>query len=179
MDNPNLPKAARKAHIVPGLAHTSLVSVKMLIDAGCFVTYGRNVIVYHNEKVVWKGPREKLTGLWVLPLKPNMKMPTYLKEKSRNHAVNNVYQMSSKEEVIKFLHQCLFCPPKSTLLKAIRNNQLAMWPGLTAEAVEKYLPESCPATDKGHMKRQQNGIRSTKQKIKKALNIIETQQKRI
>ena len=46
-DNPNLPKAARKAHIVPGLAHTSLVSVKMLIDAGCFVTY-KNVIVYHN-----------------------------------------------------------------------------------------------------------------------------------
>ena len=67
IDNPNLPKAARKAHIVPGLAHTSLVLVKMLIDAGCFVTYGKNVIVYHNEKVVWKGPREKLTGLWVLP----------------------------------------------------------------------------------------------------------------
>ena len=83
--------------------------------------------------------------------------------------------MSSKEEVIKFLHQCLFCPPKSTLLKAIRNNQLATWPGLTAEAVKKYLPESCPATDKGHMKRQQKAIRSTKQKIKKALNIIETQ----
>ena len=38
IDNPNLPKAPRKAHIVPGLAHTSLVSVKMLIDAGCFVT---------------------------------------------------------------------------------------------------------------------------------------------
>ena len=58
---------------------------------------------------------------------------------------------------------------------AIRNNQLATWPGLTAEAVEKYLPGSCPATDKGHMKRQQKGIRSIKQKIKKALNIKETQ----
>ena len=40
IDNPQLPQAARKAHIVPGLAHTSLVSIKMLIDAGCFVTYG-------------------------------------------------------------------------------------------------------------------------------------------
>ena len=70
--------------------------------------------------------------------------------------------MSSKEEVIKFLHQCLFCPTKSTLLKAIRNNQLATWAGLTAEAVEYYLPESWPANDKGHMKRQQKGIRSTK-----------------
>ena len=52
IDNPNLPKAARKAHIIPGLAHTSLVSVKMLIDAGCFVTYRKNIIVHHNEKVV-------------------------------------------------------------------------------------------------------------------------------
>ena len=93
IDNPNLPKAARKAHIVPGLAHTSLVSLKILIDAGCFVTYGKNVIVYHKKKVVWKVPREKLTGLWVLPLKPNMNMPTYREEKSRNHTVNNVYRM--------------------------------------------------------------------------------------
>ena len=77
IDNPDLPKAARKAHIVPGLAHTSLVSIKMLIDAGCFVTYGQNVIVYHNKRVVWKGSREKITGLWVLPLKPKMKITTY------------------------------------------------------------------------------------------------------
>ena len=50
IDNPKLPKAARKAHIVPGLVHTSLVSIKMLIDRGCFVTYGENVIVYYKEK---------------------------------------------------------------------------------------------------------------------------------
>ena len=92
------------------------------------------------------------------------------------HTANNAYQMSSKEELIKYLHQCLLCPPKSTLLKAIRNNQLATWPGLTAEAVEKYLPTSCPSTDNGHMKRQQKGIRSTKQKMVTALDMIETQQ---
>ena len=102
-------------------------------------------------------------------------MPTHLAERSKNHAANNVYQMSLKEEIIKYLHQCLFCPTKSTLLKDIKNNQLSTWPGLTAEAVEKYLPNSFPATDKGHMKRQQKGIRSTKQKIEKALDIIKTQ----
>ena len=69
IDNPLLPKAAQKAHIVPALAHTLLVSIKMLIVAGCFVTYSENVIVYYEEKVVWMGPREHLTGLWVLPLK--------------------------------------------------------------------------------------------------------------
>jgi hypothetical protein len=42
IDNPDLPNAARQAHIVPGLAHTSLVSIKMLCDAGCIVAYDNN-----------------------------------------------------------------------------------------------------------------------------------------
>ena len=58
IDNPKLPQEARKAHIVPGLAHTSLISIKMMIDAGCFVTYGEKVLVYYKEKIVWTGTRE-------------------------------------------------------------------------------------------------------------------------
>ena len=50
-----------------------------------------------------------------------------------------------------------------------KNIELATWPVLTEEAVQKYLPESCLATDKEHMKRQQKGLRSTKDKIKDAL----------
>ena len=65
-------------------------------------------------------------------------------------------------------------PPKATLLKAIKNNQLATWPGLTYEAVEKYLPDSCPATDKGHIKRQRKGIRSTKKTVLNEIKRIET-----
>ena len=42
------------------------------------------------------------------------------------------------------------------------------------KAMQKYLPESSPATDKGHMKRQKQGIRSTKEKIMTALSTIET-----
>ena len=38
----------------------------------------------------------------------------------------------------------------------------------------KYFPDSCPATDKGHMKGKQKDIRSTKDKIKDALEKIET-----
>ena len=66
-----------------------------------------------------------------------------------------------------------FCPPKSTLLKAIRTIQSTTWPGLTTEAVQKYLPESCLATEKWHMKRQRKGIISTTDK-KDALEQIET-----
>ena len=106
-----------------------------------------------------------------------MGTPTYTKTKIAqtiphkidNHTANNAYQITSKEEPIRYLHQCLFCPPKLTLLKAIKNHQLATWPGLTTEAVQKYLPESCPATDKGNMKIQIKGIGSTTDKLKDAL----------
>ena len=76
--------------------------------------------------------------------------------------------------MIKYLHQALFSPAKATLIKAIENNQFASWPGLTADAVKKYLPDSSPATDKGHMKRQKKGIRTTTATIMKETN--ETQQ---
>ena len=38
-DIPWLPEAATRAHIVLGLSHTSLISIKMLCDSGCKVYY--------------------------------------------------------------------------------------------------------------------------------------------
>ena len=35
MDIPWLPNNSKKAHIFPGLAHASLISIKILCDAGC------------------------------------------------------------------------------------------------------------------------------------------------
>ena len=50
IDNPQLTQAERAAHIVPGLAHTYLVSIKMLIDAGCNVTYNtKHIEVFYKE----------------------------------------------------------------------------------------------------------------------------------
>ena len=42
IDVPWLPKEARRAHIVPGMAHTSLISIKVLTDAGCKVVYDKH-----------------------------------------------------------------------------------------------------------------------------------------
>ena len=67
---------------------------------------------------------------------------------------NNTYTMSSKELLIKYLHNYLFRPPKRTLIKAIINNQFATYPDLNTNAVHRYLPDALQATDKGHIKRQ-------------------------
>ena len=116
-----MPQAEGTAHIVPGLVHTSLVSIKMIIVSGCNVTYDtKQVKVYYRGKVVWTGTREFLTGLWVLTLRQDGKITQKRTQTTDNHTANNAYQMKFKEDLIRYLHQCLFSPPKSTLLKAIK-----------------------------------------------------------
>ena len=72
---PWLPAEATKAHIVPGLAHTSLLLIKVLCDAGCEVTYnGKNCLVFYKQTLVWMGQREVSMRLWVLPLAPKTQL---------------------------------------------------------------------------------------------------------
>ena len=184
LDTPWLPNDAKEAHIVPGLEHASLISIIILCNAGCKVTYNdAECRVYYNKKVVWLGKREPQTGLWILPLTETTWQPqttitdvdyNIISEKPHKRYAHNAYAMAYKSSRIQYLHQSAFSPPKATFLKSLHNNQFATWPGLTAKAVQKYLPESSPATDKGHMKRQKQGIFGTKDRIMTALKTIET-----
>ena len=68
---PWLPESVTRAHIdiVPGLAHTSLISTAVLCNTGCRVTYDRDkCTVFYNNEATWRGNREPSTKLWVLPL---------------------------------------------------------------------------------------------------------------
>ena len=73
----------------------------------------------------------------------------------------NIIPTSTKEELAMYLHQCLCSPPKSALLKAIRNNQLDSIPGLIYDLIAKHLPPST-ATKKGNMIRMRKGALSTR-----------------
>ena len=46
-------------------------------------------------------------------------------------------------------------------MKAVKNNQLLGFPGLTTQAIIKHLPEST-ATIKGHLHRQRKNLQSTR-----------------
>ena len=73
----------------------------------------------------------------------------------------NVIPTSSKEELVRYYHQCLCSSPKSTMLKAIRKGWLKIFPGLTQKLVAKHLPGSS-TTDKGHLIYVRHGMRSTR-----------------
>ena len=69
LDLPQLPKAARLAHVVPGLEGYPLVLVIKLCNAGCQVkiTDVSCQVTYHGKTVVLCHKCTK-TGLWMMPL---------------------------------------------------------------------------------------------------------------
>ena len=74
-----------EAHVVPGLAHSSLISTKKFCEAGCVVVFDRlECRVYFGpksvqhriasiEELVLTGSRDESTGMWKLPINPTHK----------------------------------------------------------------------------------------------------------
>ena len=70
IDVPDLPARARNAHILPGIKH-SLLSVVRLCNAGCeviFSKWGISVEVRYNGRVIMKGSKSTINGLWYVPI---------------------------------------------------------------------------------------------------------------
>jgi hypothetical protein len=171
---PQLPITAREAHILPGLAHSSLVSIGKLCDAGCEAKFdNQEVVITKNNINLLRGQRDRCTGLWRIPLtnneestitsnRPTMECnnatnipPNKMHSKpdatiGHNTVCYNAYQHHRIPELIQYLHTAAFSPVPSTWIAAIQRGFYQSWPGLTAAAVRKHLPKS-EATTKGHL----------------------------
>ena len=79
----------------------------------------------------------------------------------QRHTINAVLPEGNIQEILNFIHKALFSPRQSTLLKAITQGNLATWPLLTKENVQKYLPNT-EASALGHLDQQRKNIQSTK-----------------
>ena len=173
-----LSEAARVTTIVPHLAK-SLMSVGVLADNGYTTIFhpharGADVnaegacTITPSQPPVLRACRDD-KGLWTVLIQKETSNTVrsesgYKQTSEYTHPhglANNVYDLPSTQEVIRFLHASLGFPTKPTLLAAIRNKQLTTFPGLTVEAVNKHFPDS-DETQKGHMRQARQGVRSTK-----------------
>jgi hypothetical protein len=161
---PVLTTAASKAHVFPGMAHHSLLSVGQLCDEDYIVTFQQDTVTISNSNnsKVLSGPRDANIGLWRINLKqPNKTIPDPI--------ANNVYELRNSGALVHYLHKALFSPTKSAMLQAVKNGHLITWPGLTEDAINKHL-KLTPAIAMGHMNQRRQNIRSTSKAS------IETQQ---
>jgi len=168
---PGLPKVLT-GHIMPDMTTASLFGIRILCKAGCEVLFDDDKCqVIYKGKVILTGYKDPVSDLWTLPILPS-KPPQTTPDAAHplplgpcmsdtpQELANFSYHRTSTENKVKFMHQSLCNPPKSSLLEAIRRGFLRGAPHLKGKNVAKYLPASM-ATSKGHMKRPRKGIRST------------------
>ena len=175
LDLPLLPKAARIAHVAPGLASHSLASVVKLCKAGCKVEF-KDIgceITYRGKTIIC-GSMCKKSGLWMIPISEKAEHGTPSEEifnkifdnvNERVEQLNMCVEMAnampettSKEELARHLHQALFSPATATLKQAAKEfESFETFPGLDEETVKK-MPVST-TTHKGHFNRVCKGFR--------------------
>ena len=112
------------------------------------------ITITTSEPPVLTGGKSNAAKLWTIRT-PN--------ERGIKEETNNVYSLPSIPHSIKYFHAAAGYPVKATWLDAIDAGNYVSWPGLTTTAVRKHFPES-DETQQGHMKRQRQGVRSTKQR---------------
>jgi hypothetical protein len=115
LDIPELNAAASKAHIFPGMANHSLLSVGQLCDEGYTVTFKQASVTICNFELsqILNGPRDLKTGYWCINLK-----------QTNNHKpepiANNVYELLNTGALVNYLHKALFSPTKSAMLQSVK-----------------------------------------------------------
>ena len=76
-------------------------------------------------------------------------------------AVNSAYNLTSIEDLVRYMHAAAGLTVQSTWLKAIKNVNFSICPGLTYSNAAKYCPHAVE-TIKGHMVQSSQGVISTK-----------------
>jgi hypothetical protein len=74
---------------------------------------------------------------------------------------NAIFNLPNTWQSILYHHALAGFPPKQTFFAAVRAGNYATWPGLTTTLILKHFPD-LDEMQKGHMKGQQKGVRSTK-----------------
>jgi hypothetical protein len=134
LDIPELNDAASKAHVFPGMAHNSLLSVRQLCDEGYIITFQRDIVTICNSEnfKLLSGPRDVTTGLWRINLKQtNKPIPDPI--------ANNMYELRNTGALVHYLHKALFSPEKAAMLQAVKDGHLITWPGLTEDAISTSI----------------------------------------
>jgi hypothetical protein len=152
---PELNTAASIAHVFPGMANHSLISVGQLCNEGYIVTFRNTSVTIcdPHEFQILSGARDLDTGLWRINLRKDNRQ-------LQQSVSNNVYELRNTGALVHYLHKALFSPTKYALLQAVKNCHLVTWPCLTEEAIHKHL-KLTPSTAMGHMNQRRQNIRST------------------
>ena len=150
-----LPTKARQAHRVPGIMN-SLLSVPILVDAGCEVFFHRTGcdITYNGETII-RGWRDIATNMWRISLQDKESNNVISDDEDVNWKLpalfaNHLYECENIKQLIQFYHATMASPVISTWCKAIDAGYFQGWPSLTSKRVREHI-KVVDETEMGHM----------------------------
>jgi hypothetical protein len=138
-----------------------LLSIPLLADDGCKINSTKdNIVVTKNDTVILKGIRDKISTLWMIPIKHYKKMSLLaqqLPSVPSTHAANSAYHQPTIAKLMTYFNATIGSLPVKTLCHAIDNDWLTSLPGLTSKAIKNHLRKSI-STTMGHMHMIRKGI---------------------
>ncbi len=170
----NLHGKAGEMNIIPSL-HSTLISVPKMADYGYIAVFdkkeariydGSTTTITADGKPIIVAPRCADTGLWKMELDLDYEIlgreypKQFIAGVDEAHAI---FDLPNARQTLKYFHAAAGFPTKETFLEAVGAGNFATWPGLTTTLIAKHFPDS-DETQKGHMKGQRKGVRSTKDK---------------
>ena len=100
-----------EAHIVPGLAHASLISTIKFCEAGCKVIFDtKECRVYYKGKLVLEGGKDNNTALWKLPINPKTN-PTPNRQGNHLEALNICTERGKQQSTLYTANSSLYTLP--------------------------------------------------------------------
>ena len=110
--NDSIPLAARRTHLFKELDQ-ALISIGVFCDNGCMALFDDTQVVIFNKEtkeILMRGPRNKLTGLYMLDSEQKIKQPKIMTELEIHDTffANHVYECRSKQNLAIYYHLTLF-----------------------------------------------------------------------
>ena len=168
-------------HVLPILKNHYIISLGELCYAWCEVLLTEEkLLVFHNNRVILGGIRKSnvICYLHEDALVPNEyhHLPHASHDCSINsiqvQLIQNAHQTTGLKDGIQFLHATLFSPEKWTLVWATLWGFFTSWPLLAYGNLSQNINKTL-ATNKGHIKRVRQNIRSAKQWKVRGQNEVE------
>lgn len=154
LNMPHLPISARTCHIFDTIT-SPLLSIGKFCDHGMRATFDESSVTITcnvTNKTVLSGKRDN-RGMYMIPLS--------ITSESTNATLYSQFDDSrTVAQRVQHLSNILGNPSDSTLAAAAENNFLISFPGITAENIKKFPPDSI-ATAKGHLDQARAGTWST------------------
>ena len=168
----NLRAGAGDMNIVPNL-HSSLISVPKMADQGYMAVFDKQEArIYDGTTTTVTASGDPIiithrcdnTGLWKMNLDLDTKILGHKNLEQFYPEVdvaNTIFDLPNSRHSLMYFHAAAGFPAKETFTNAVRAGNYATWPGLTTTLISKHFPDS-DETQKGHMKGQRKGVRSTR-----------------